>query len=268
MRLWIDHSKKRISESSPSHINCQIMLPHVLAIIACSLASAHVKIQYNKGFLPGQFRFLIDRPNGALRARRIHGPITLQNTAPVPKSPTAVWQLQQQLQQPKHPQQQEPRMNQDISNNTQKENLAIGLQSDFRFNVRWQEKCPTYPHPPRIPANIPISMANAHNILPSNACGLGGKATYYTEWNSNPGSCGYIPQHDNLVAVAPQLMPNACGRCILIRCNGKTVKAVVTDTCMACAANTKWIDMSHHLFGRFDNLSRGVLPVDWDFVQC
>lgn len=100
------------------------------------------------------------------------------------------------------------------------------------------------------------------------SCGFGGKATYYTEWNSNPGSCGYIPKQDNIVAVARQLMPASCGRCILIRYRGKELKAVVTDTCEACSSNPRWIDLSNTLFERFDSTSLGVLQVDWDFCEC
>lgn len=106
------------------------------------------------------------------------------------------------------------------------------------------------------------------NTIARNAVGASGKATYYTEWNKNPGSCGFIPPFSNLVALAPSFMPDACGKCILIHYKGFNVKAVVTDTCMACASNPKMVDLSDIQFGQFDDLSLGVLVVDWDFVPC
>lgn len=130
----------------------------------------------------------------------------------------------------------------------------------------WQS--PNYPHPPRVPSNGAFGVDPERPCLLPSARGLGGKATYYTEWSYNPGSCGYIPGYDNIVAVAPQHMPHSCGRCILVRCGGRAIKAVVTDTCEACAANTKWIDLSSNMFSRFAPHDVGVLQVDWDFVEC
>ncbi len=130
----------------------------------------------------------------------------------------------------------------------------------------WQS--PNYPHPPRVPGNNAFGDNPIRPCLQPGARGLGGKATYYTEWSHNPGSCGYIPGYDNIVAVAPQHMPHSCGRCILVRYQGRVIKAVVTDTCMACEANTKWIDLSSNMFSRFASHDLGVLQVDWDFVEC
>jgi len=130
-------------------------------------------------------------------------------------------------------------------------------------------KIPSFPIP-NIPQKLvpPLEPRPTTSPISSGSRGYGGKATYYTEWNGNPGSCGYIPKQDNIVAVASQFMPASCGRCILIKYRGKELKAVVTDTCEACSSNPKWIDLSHTLFGRFDSMSLGVLQVDWDFCEC
>lgn len=96
--------------------------------------------------------------------------------------------------------------------------------------------------------------------------GAVGKASYYTEWNSNPGSCGYIPSFDNLVALSPEYMPAACGKCIIVNHGGVQEKAIVTDTCMGC--DSGHIDMSDNMFSRFDDLAKGIIAVDWEFIEC
>lgn len=93
-----------------------------------------------------------------------------------------------------------------------------------------------------------------------------GKATYYTEWNQNPGSCGYIPPFDNLVALSSHHMPHSCGKCVMVRYGGLQEKAIVTDTCAAC--DEKWIDLSDNMFSRFEGLDKGVMKVDWEFCDC
>lgn len=93
-----------------------------------------------------------------------------------------------------------------------------------------------------------------------------GKASFYTEWRINPGSCGYIPQSEYIVALAPSFMPRSCGMCVLVHYQGKRIRALVTDTCPSCGE--KKIDISHVMFSQLDTLDKGILDVEWNFVAC
>lgn len=93
-----------------------------------------------------------------------------------------------------------------------------------------------------------------------------GKATYYTEWSSSPGSCGMIPSVKNIVALSPKYMKASCGKCISISYGAKVVKALVTDTCAGCSS--EWIDLSDSLFRELAPLENGVLKVGWSFTEC
>jgi rare lipoprotein A (peptidoglycan hydrolase) len=94
----------------------------------------------------------------------------------------------------------------------------------------------------------------------------GGKASFYTEWKSNPGSCGKIPSDPMLCAVHPSLMPASCGKCIMIDYNGKKLKVKVTDTCPGCTPDK--IDLSDEAFTKLDSKDKGILSIKWDFVPC
>lgn len=104
------------------------------------------------------------------------------------------------------------------------------------------------------------------DALPTGMTGSNGIASYYTEWNRNPGSCGHIPSITNIVALSPNNMPHSCGRCIIVYYGGKSHKAVVTDTCPSCGP--KKIDLSNALFSQMESLDKGLINVDWDFCDC
>jgi expansin (peptidoglycan-binding protein) len=93
-----------------------------------------------------------------------------------------------------------------------------------------------------------------------------GQASYYTEWKSNAGSCGFIPTNGDIAAVNPQFMPAKCKQCILISYQGKELKVQATDTCPGCSA-TK-IDLSDTAFQKLDSLSKGILQIQWKWVPC
>lgn len=93
-----------------------------------------------------------------------------------------------------------------------------------------------------------------------------GTASYYTEWQHNPGSCGYIPTATHIVALAPTFMPQSCGMCIMVHYRGKKIQALVTDTCPSC--EKRKIDISNVLFSHLDSLDRGIIDVEWNFVPC
>lgn len=94
-----------------------------------------------------------------------------------------------------------------------------------------------------------------------------GTASYYTEWSSNPGSCGFIPGKDELIAaVNSQYMPAKCNQCIQVNYEGKSIKVKVTDTCPACDS-TK-LDLSNTAFAQLAPLDKGILQITWSWVPC
>jgi rare lipoprotein A (peptidoglycan hydrolase) len=94
----------------------------------------------------------------------------------------------------------------------------------------------------------------------------GGKASFYTEWKSNPGSCGAIPTDPNLCAIHPSFMPASCGKCILVTYNDKTLKVKVTDTCPGCSLDK--IDLSDEAFAKLASKDAGIINIKWDWTAC
>lgn len=97
-----------------------------------------------------------------------------------------------------------------------------------------------------------------------------GKMTYYTP---SMGSCGKTnTEKDMIVAVSKDMYgtyanPNAspmCSKSASIKCNGKTIKAAITDKCMSCGKGD--IDVSPAVFTKCGALSAGVITVTWDVV--
>ncbi|GAA6023688.1 hypothetical protein JCM11491_005273 [Sporobolomyces phaffii] len=95
-----------------------------------------------------------------------------------------------------------------------------------------------------------------------------GQATWFTQ-DGNPGSCGKW-NNDNtpLVALNQAMvnsMGNKCNSYVTIRNsnNGKTVRAVVADTCPGCGWGS--LDLSLGAFKAIGDLNAGVLPITWSF---
>lgn len=119
---------------------------------------------------------------------------------------------------------------------------------------------------------VTISEPTPQTTVAASEASLGstarvGKASYYTFYNQNPGSCGYIPKTNMIAALSPVHMKAACDKCILVEYGGKNLKVQVTDTCMGCDENK--IDLSDEAFKYFAPLDQGILDgIKWDFVPC
>ncbi|GAA5899432.1 RlpA-like double-psi beta-barrel domain-containing protein [Sporobolomyces salmoneus] len=112
------------------------------------------------------------------------------------------------------------------------------------------------------------SKAKATQELYVSPSSYSGKATWFTQ-NGQPGSCGKW-NNDNtpLVAMSQAMvgsMGNKCGSWVTIKntSNGKTVKALVQDTCPGCSWGS--LDLSLDAFKAIGNLDTGVLPISWSF---
>lgn len=119
-----------------------------------------------------------------------------------------------------------------------------------------------------VPLAAPSSSGEASGSAP-----IQGKASYYTEWKSNAGSCGTIPgPTEDICAVPPSYMGaskrDKCGQCVLVEYAGKPpLKVKVTDTCPGCDS-TK-IDLADTTFKKLaDDLGKGIIDIKWSFVPC
>lgn len=128
------------------------------------------------------------------------------------------------------------------------------------------------PTQPAAPAEIAVSGAtSASSSTPSSGGSplseaKQGSASFYTEWSSNPGSCGFIPTNEDIAAINPMYMPSKCNQCIMINYEGKSLKVKVTDTCPGCT-ETK-IDLSDRAFAKLADKSKGIIKITWAFVPC
>ncbi|GAA5849762.1 hypothetical protein JCM5353_003565 [Sporobolomyces roseus] len=96
-----------------------------------------------------------------------------------------------------------------------------------------------------------------------------GKGTWFQQ-GGNPGSCGKW-SNDNTPLVAlnsPQVgaVGNKCGSYVNIKnkANGKTVRAIVLDTCPSCSWGS--LDLSLGAFKAIGNLDTGVLDISWSWA--
>ncbi|TKY84792.1 hypothetical protein EX895_005872 [Sporisorium graminicola] len=89
-----------------------------------------------------------------------------------------------------------------------------------------------------------------------------GQATYFYQ-NGNPGSCGqWNSDSTPLVAVnSAQMSDDLCGQTVWIQANGKTISAVVADTCPTCDSGS--LDLSTGAFEQLSGLDAGVVPITW-----
>ena len=92
----------------------------------------------------------------------------------------------------------------------------------------------------------------------------------FSDQGGNAGHCGTVSKDSTpLVALTTELYGNGgfCGRKLNIRntANGKTVTAVVMDSCPGCA--TKYsLDLSIGAFDALGEQSTGVLPIVWSWA--
>ncbi|CBQ73608.1 conserved hypothetical protein [Sporisorium reilianum SRZ2] len=90
-----------------------------------------------------------------------------------------------------------------------------------------------------------------------------GQATYFLQ-NGNAGSCGWVSSDDSpVVAVnSAQMSGDLCGQTVWIQGNGKTISAVIADTCPTCDWGS--LDLSVGAFQQLSGLDAGVVnPISW-----
>jgi hypothetical protein len=113
-----------------------------------------------------------------------------------------------------------------------------------------------------LPAIFFIAQAFAFN----------GKATFYTNPDFHPGSCGFgFSDQDFIAAVSGDLIhgyqdPHYCNQCALVTYKGKSVKVRLVDTCPTCEKTS--LDLSPIAFQKLENLVVGILSISWELVDC
>ena len=98
-----------------------------------------------------------------------------------------------------------------------------------------------------------------------------GTATYYTFYNTAPGSCGSTPASGSyIVALPPGYMPpypSNCNKCVSVTYGNTTISNVtVTDRCADC--DSCHIDLSDAAFSALANKSLGKINVSWSISNC
>ncbi|KAL8281175.1 hypothetical protein RQP46_006533 [Phenoliferia psychrophenolica] len=95
-----------------------------------------------------------------------------------------------------------------------------------------------------------------------------GTATYFYQ-NGIAGNCGNVNQDSTyLIALDSRMYDNGahCGKTVTIHGNGKTIQAIVADSCPTCVSAGS-IDLSEGAFKAFASLSDGVFAVTWNFAN-
>lgn len=111
---------------------------------------------------------------------------------------------------------------------------------------------------------------------------LRGDVTYYSGWNHGWGSCGLdismenqfyvlalgmkymtLPENETNTHNHPLCGPNACAK---IYGERGTVVLKISDTCGGCLDDN--IDVADTVFPMLDDPIKGVVPMDWEFVDC
>lgn len=111
------------------------------------------------------------------------------------------------------------------------------------------------PEPAPSPAPAPPAQGNVHS---------GGQATWFQQ-NGNPGHCGqYNSDSTKLVALPSAIYDNGshCGKTVRITRvdTGKTVDAIVADSCPTCPNSNGDLDLSVGAFNSLGSPGEGVLP--------
>jgi len=96
------------------------------------------------------------------------------------------------------------------------------------------------------------------------------KASFYTEWATGIGSCGYPAGQDKLIVAMPMdIMADKgnCGKCIEVTHGGKSVVVKVTDSCPVCKEHGR-IDLSDVAFEKLADKGAGVIDITWKWTDC
>ncbi|GAA5823201.1 hypothetical protein JCM5353_005117 [Sporobolomyces roseus] len=92
-----------------------------------------------------------------------------------------------------------------------------------------------------------------------------GRATFYDQGGA-AGSCGSVhSDSDYIVAMSSSFggYNSFCGRSVHISYGGKSINAVVADTCPGCGSGS--LDLSRGAFAALGSYDQGVLPISWSF---
>ncbi|PKX97065.1 putative extracellular cellulase CelA/allergen Asp F7-like [Aspergillus novofumigatus IBT 16806] len=99
-----------------------------------------------------------------------------------------------------------------------------------------------------------------------------GKATFYGG-NVSGGTCSFtgytLPSGLFGTAYSGAAWNNAaeCGACVSVKGpNGKTIKAMIVDQCPECEADH--LDLFQNAFTQLADVSKGIIPITWSFVDC
>jgi hypothetical protein len=108
-----------------------------------------------------------------------------------------------------------------------------------------------------------------------------GDVTFYSEWKTNPGSCGFIPNSNQyrVAALSSKYMklppgmtnPNnhpICDKrnCILLKGPNGAMVVKVTDTCAGCKDDD--VDVADDAYANLANPDAGRVAMQWRFVDC
>ncbi|KAF7913894.1 uncharacterized protein EAF01_000300 [Botrytis porri] len=101
---------------------------------------------------------------------------------------------------------------------------------------------------------------------------LSGQATYYGG-NTQGGSCSFstytLPSNIFGTALSDSNWATAsqCGRCVSVTGpSGNSVTAMITDECVGCGTNH--LDLYTKAFSSLAPLSKGIIGITWDYVDC
>jgi hypothetical protein len=129
---------------------------------------------------------------------------------------------------------------------------------------------PTTPAPSPKPTTSAASSSGGDSGSSSGGDWIsGGKGTFFFQ-EGGAGSCGvYNKDSTPLVAVdIASMKPSLCGKSVLITnvANGKSVKAIVQDTCPGCA-NANSLDLSTGAFNQIADPATGIIDIKYKFVD-
>ncbi|KAF7867288.1 hypothetical protein EAF04_005371 [Stromatinia cepivora] len=101
---------------------------------------------------------------------------------------------------------------------------------------------------------------------------LSGQATFYGG-NTNGGTCSFsnytLPSNILGTALSDSNWATAsqCGRCVSVTGpSGNNIIAMITDECPGCGPNH--LDLYQNAFAKLAPISKGIIDITWDYVDC
>jgi len=101
------------------------------------------------------------------------------------------------------------------------------------------------------------------------AFGISGKVTWYAA--TGEGTCSFIKDTSSPLMITAYPGSNwnhaaNCGRCVNVTYKSKSIVVKIIDQCPGCSSNQ--LDLARDAFAKLEDLSQGVLKVDYNFVAC